>query len=141
MIKEPKVSVEKKVAKKPAARRKPAQTAKTVSRKTTVKVKSSSPKKQSQSVKLSDTAHYVLMAVGALFFVVCFYYFFIRPYSYRWKPCYGMKAYGVCLPYGYAVHGIDVSHHQDEIDWKALKSVQYAQFPVRFVFIKATECR
>lgn len=138
MIKEPKVSVEKKVSKRPATRRKPLQTANSGSRKP-VRSKSSTSKKQSQSVKLSDTAHYVLMAVGALIFVVGFYYFFIRPYSYRWKPCYGMKAYGVCLPYGYAVHGIDVSHHQDEIDWKVLKSVQYAQFPVRFVFIKATE--
>lgn len=138
MIKEPKVSVEKKAAKKPAARRKPLQTANSGSRKP-VRAKSSTSKKQSQSVKLSDTAHYVLMAVGALIFVVGFYYFFIRPYSYRWKPCYGLKAYGVCLPYGYSVHGIDVSHHQDEIDWKVLKSVQYAQFPVRFVFIKATE--
>ena len=138
MIKEPKVSVEKKVSKRPATRRKPLQTANSGSRKP-VRAKSSTSKKQSQSVKLSDTAHYVLMAVGALIFVVGFYYFFIRPYSYRWKPCYGMKAYGVCLPYGYSVHGIDVSHHQDEIDWKVLKSVQYAQFPVRFVFIKATE--
>lgn len=138
MIKEPKVSVEKKVAKRSATRRKPLQTANGGSRKP-VRAKSSTSKKQSQSVKLSDTAHYVLMAVGALIFVVGFYYFFIRPYSYRWKPCYGLKAYGVCLPYGYSVHGIDVSHHQDEIDWKVLKSVQYAQFPVRFVFIKATE--
>ncbi|MCF2737014.1 glycoside hydrolase family 25 protein [Bacteroides caecigallinarum] len=138
MIKEPKVSVEKKVSKRPATRRKPLQTANSGSRKP-VRAKSSTSKKQSQSVKLSDTAHYVLMAVGALIFVVGFYYFFIRPYSYRWKPCYGLKAYGVCLPYGYSVHGIDVSHHQDEIDWKVLKSVQYAQFPVRFVFIKATE--
>lgn len=138
MTKEPNVSVEKKAAKKPAVRRRQPQTAKAAVRKQ-VRTKSSTPKKQTQSSKLSDTAHYVLMAVGALIFVVGFYYFFIRPYSYRWKPCYGMKAYGVCLPYGYSVHGIDVSHHQDDIDWKALKTVQYAQFPVRFVFIKATE--
>ena len=138
MIKEPNVSVEKKAPRKPASRRKTSQTAKTVGKRT-VKGKSSTPKKQPQSSKLSDAAHYVLMALGALAFVVAFYYFFIRPYSYRWKPCYGMKAYGVCLPYGYAVHGIDVSHHQENIDWKVLKSVQYAQFPVRFVFVKATE--
>ena len=138
MIKEPKVSVEKKAARKPVVRRKPTQTAKSGGRKT-VKAKSSTPKKQTQPRKLSDAAHYALMALGALIFVVGFYYFFIRPYSYRWKPCYGMNAYGVCLPYGYAVHGIDVSHDQDEIDWRVLKTVQYAQFPIRFVFIKATE--
>lgn len=151
MTKEPKDFMEKKSAKKPGTRRKPEKASDLAGRKTTVghktttgrkaaaKAKSSAPKKQSQSVMLSDTAHYVLMAVAALLFVVCSYWFFIRPYSYRWKPCYGMKAYGVCLPYGYAVHGIDVSHHQDRIDWKALKGVQHAQFPVRFVFIKATE--
>lgn len=89
--------------------------------------------------KLSDTGHYVLMALGALLFVAGFYYFFIRPYSYRWKPCYGLKAYGVCLPYGYNVHGIDVSHHQGDIGWEELSRAQFAPYPVRFVFIKATE--
>ena len=85
MIKEPKVSVEKKAARKPVVRRKPTQTAKSGGRKT-VKAKSSTPKKQTQPRKLSDAAHYALMALGALIFVVGFYYFFIRPYSYRWKP-------------------------------------------------------
>ena len=45
-------------------------------------------------------------------FSVAFYYFFIRPYAYRWKPCHGLKEYGVCIPDGYDVHGIDVSHYQ-----------------------------
>ena len=31
-------------------------------------------------------------------FSVAFYYFFIRPYAYRWKPCHGLKEYGVCIP-------------------------------------------
>lgn len=34
-------------------------------------------------------------------FLAAFFYFFIRPYSYRWKPCYGFKAYGVCMPSGF----------------------------------------
>ena len=34
-------------------------------------------------------------------FSVIFYYFFLRPYAYRWKPCNGMKEYGVCIPSGY----------------------------------------
>ena len=44
---------------------------------------------------------YVAMGGIAALFVIGFYYFFIRPYAYRWKPCYGTKAYGVCLPAGY----------------------------------------
>ena len=30
-------------------------------------------------------------------FSMVFYYFFIRPYAYRWKPCNGLKEYGVCM--------------------------------------------
>ena len=83
--------------------------------------------------------HYVAMGGVAALFVIGFYYFFIRPYSYRWKPCYGTKAYGVCLPAGYSVHGFDISHHQGDIDWEELRKTQYAPFPVYFVFMKASE--
>lgn len=82
---------------------------------------------------------YVAMGSVAALFVIGFYYFFIRPYAYRWKPCYGTKAYGVCLPVGYSVHGFDISHHQGDINWKELQKVQNAPFPVRFVFMKASE--
>lgn len=71
--------------------------------------------------------------------VIGFYYFFIRPYAYRWKPCYGTKAYGVCLPSGYRVHGFDISHHQGEINWAVLSKTQFTPFPIRFVFLKASE--
>lgn len=82
---------------------------------------------------------YVAMGGIAALFVIGFYYFFIRPYAYRWKPCYGTKAYGVCLPAGYSVHGFDISHHQGVINWEELQKVQNAPFPVRFVFMKASE--
>lgn len=39
-------------------------------------------------------------------------------------------------PHEFAVHGIDVSHHQGEIDW-----VRVAASDVRFAFIKSTEGR
>lgn len=82
---------------------------------------------------------YVAMGCVAALFVIGFYYFFIRPYAYRWKPCYGTKAYGVCLPSGYSVHGFDISHHQGDINWEELQKVQDAPFPIRFVFMKASE--
>ena len=83
--------------------------------------------------------YYLLMGLAAAVFVIGFYYFFIRPFAYRWKPCYGMKAYGVCLPAGYRVHGFDVSHHQGRIDWAKLRLTQHTPFPIRFVFMKASE--
>lgn len=81
----------------------------------------------------------VLAGVIAVFFSVGFYYFFIRPYSYRWKPCRGHKEYGVCIPSGYEVHGIDISHYQGEIDWEKLLLNRYTSSPLHFVFMKATE--
>ena len=87
----------------------------------------------------SGIIHWSLTAIVIIALSAFFYYFFIRPYSYRWKPCYGCKGYGVCLPVSYKVHGIDGSHHQGEIDWTEVKSTEKEEHPIRFVFIKATE--
>jgi len=74
-----------------------------------------------------------------LFFSAVFYWFFIRPYSYRWKPCNGDKEYGVCMPLGFEVHGIDISHYQGKINWEELVRYQSPEYPLQFVFVKATE--
>lgn len=46
-------------------------------------------------------------------YAVALYLFFIRPYLYRWNT---EEIYF----YRPAVHGIDISHHQGEIDWVKL---------------------
>ena len=84
-------------------------------------------------------AKYTSLGVASAVIIICFWLFFIQPYSYRWLPCYGTKAYGVCLPHGFSVHGFDVSHHQGKIDWDKLSALQEAPFPVKFVFMKASE--
>ena len=84
-------------------------------------------------------ARYLLGLLVVVVFVSGFYWFFIRPYAYRWKPCYGLKGYGVCMPHGYQVHGIDISHYQGDINWKMLEQTRQGQFPISFVFMKATE--
>lgn len=133
MAKEPPISAVKrprKVAAKP----------RTAGRKTSATGKKRHAKKPEQSKKeFPSWLYYVAMGVVAVLFTAFFYYFFIRPYAYRWKPCSGLKVYGVCLPYGYKVHGFDISHHQENINWAALSQTQRAPFPVRFVFIKASE--
>ena len=96
-------------------------------------------KKIAKKWEIPTWLYYVLMGVIAILFSAIFYFFFIRPYAYRWKPCYGMKAYGICMPYGYQVHGIDISHYQGDIDWKMLTQTRQGQFPIRFVFMKSTE--
>lgn len=117
---------------------------------TSRKVSGSAPKKprrksETKKKKLAKQwevpvwLYYILMGIIGVIFVAIFYYFFIRPYAYRWKPCYGLKGYGVCMPSGYNVHGIDISHYQGKVDWKMLSQTRQSQFPVRFIFMKATE--
>ncbi len=101
--------------------------------------RSKDKKKIARKWKVPSWIYYILMGGAAALLVIGFYYFFIRPYAYRWKPCYGTKAYGVCLPSGYRVHGFDISHHQGEINWAVLSKTQFTPFPIRFVFLKASE--
>ena len=69
-------------------------------------------------------------------YVWAFYYFFVSPFGFRWRALYGDASY----PEGYEIHGIDISHHQGEIDWEVLRNNgMIDKYPVRFVMIKATE--
>lgn len=112
------------------------------------------PRANSTTRKLPKTAlkgtqvkRHEMTAVTKIFIISCLilacssfcYYFLIRPYAYRWKPCYGMKWYNVCMPCCYDVHGIDISHYQGDIEWDKLYTTRLSDYPIEFVFIKATE--
>lgn len=60
---------------------------------------------------------------------------------FRFTICEGTKAYQTCLPKGYPIFGLDISHHQGEIKWEKLKNEHDKNAPLRFVYIKATEGR
>ena len=101
------------------------------------------PKKKGRkpsSYLMPDWMHWLITAVLIILFSVGSYYLYLRPYLYRLRPCRGTKEYGVCLPSGFLCYGIDISHHQGDIDWSrvAQSSVQNG-FPIRFVMMKATE--
>ena len=121
--KEIKVEAKPRKARKPAAKKAPSKR---------------KPKKKANK-EMPVWCRRLLAVLVVVAFVFGFYYFFIRPYAYRWKPCYGMKGYGVCMPVGYSMHGIDVSHYQGDINWKMLKQTRQGKFPVEFIFMKATE--
>ncbi|WP_025763666.1 glycoside hydrolase family 25 protein [Dyadobacter tibetensis] len=46
---------------------------------------------------------------------------------------------GIKLPLRYAIHGIDVSHHNARIDWVKLKNGRTGEVGIDFAYIKATE--
>ena len=69
-------------------------------------------------------------------YVYFFYYFFVSPFGFRFRALYGDISY----PEGYEIHGIDISHHQGEIDWQELRDNGLIdKFPIRFIMMKATE--
>lgn len=68
-------------------------------------------------------------------YLFLFYYFFVGPFSFRWKAIYGEPDY----PQGFEVQGLDISHYQDRIDWERLRNADIQHQPIRFVFVKATE--
>lgn len=70
---------------------------------------------------------------------VVFYVFCVRPYAYRWRKHEGPRQYGVYMPVQYDIHGMDISHHQGRIDWDTVRAYESWSFPLRFVFVKATE--
>jgi lysozyme len=47
--------------------------------------------------------------------------------------------YGIELPLGYKIHGIDVSSYQGNIYWPAVAQMQDQDVHIKFAFIKATE--
>lgn len=49
------------------------------------------------------------------------------------------EAFGIELPRGNYLHGIDVSHHQGRISWHEVRAMRAGGIGIDFVFIKATE--
>lgn len=50
-----------------------------------------------------------------------------------------VSKFGIKLPLRYAIHGIDVSHHNAKINWDKLKNTHSEKIRIDFVYIKATE--
>jgi lysozyme len=48
-------------------------------------------------------------------------------------------AFGISIPGGYSIHGIDVSKYQHLISWEGVKRMKVENIQLGFTFIKATE--
>lgn len=134
--KSPSTAKAKSVLKKVSQRK---TTAKAVSQKTKPIPKRFSKKTSSKSFVLTQAVRNLIALLITVVVCILFYLFYVRPYAYRWMPCYGLKSYDVCMPYGYTVHGIDVSRYQGKINWDTLYTHQAAKAPLNFVFMKGTE--
>ena len=97
--------------------------------------KGGKPKGKSSIFGRFGVSVWVGIVLIAIAYIGLFYYFFVGPYSFRWKAIYGEPTY----PDGYNVRGIDISHYQTNIKWEKLRNASINNDPVRFVIIKATE--
>ncbi|MBK8920186.1 MAG: glycoside hydrolase family 25 protein [Saprospirales bacterium] len=49
------------------------------------------------------------------------------------------KHFGIRIPNGYDVHGIDVSRYQSRVDWERVAGMKIGQVRISFAFMKASE--
>lgn len=81
----------------------------------------------------------LLTVMIVVVFSATFYLFFIRPYAFRWHLHLNRVPYYTNLPRGYEVCGIDISRYQGDIKWEKVAKFRYAEIPIQFIFMKATE--
>jgi lysozyme len=76
------------------------------------------------------------VAIALLAFVGFKGYQWLR---YRKAKATHYAAFGISIPDGYYIHGIDVSRYQDIIAWEEVKAMSVSGIQIGFAFIKATE--
>ena len=73
--------------------------------------------------------------LGYLFFNKIDYYFNRdRESSFTMYP-----GFGIAMPDGFVIHGIDVSRYQKRVNWPVVKQMAEKDIKLGFAFIKATE--
>ena len=111
----------------------------TSSKKRTTRTKRhSSRSRSSESLFSKLTGQWVLTLLSSLLLLILFWHFVIAPQLEKEIESKGV--YHVDIPAGFQVNGIDISHHQGDINWNQLKLTQEnEETPLSFLFIKATE--
>ena len=80
----------------------------------------------------SNRAFLVALTLGLMLLLGWgFYYWYPRIVRY--------PGFGIHIPPGYGIHGIDVSHYQGRINWKEVVNMNTHGIGIRFCFIKASE--
>lgn len=72
----------------------------------------------------------LLVVINAIYFIASY---FNKP------PRIKYPAFGINIPPGYLIHGIDISRYQRTINWEDVKEMEVKNIKIGFVFIKATE--
>lgn len=77
----------------------------------------------------------IILAVVALVLVLFFFSKKTADFEFKYSEIADIE-----LPHNYTIHGIDISHHNGDLFWKSIHSVDlFDSVSLKFVFIKATE--
>jgi lysozyme len=78
----------------------------------------------------------LLLLLGIFLYPRC-----AKSVRYWWKHRHRreIKAFGISVPRNYAIHGIDISKHQGEIEWDLVHNMKAGGISFQFAFIKASE--
>ena len=118
-----------------------------IAKKTTIKVtggrkKNTSARRSSSHKPAKEMPHWQYILIATLmssFALFISYHLVFKQVIFRFTTCEGIKIYETCIPKGYDVYGLDISHHQGKINWEKLKRENPKENPVSFIYMKATE--
>lgn len=74
-----------------------------------------------------------------LFFLGAATLFALLWWKNRTAELHRFTAFGIPMPSGFTIHGIDVSHYQQQIDWQEVRAMKPGGIQLHFAFMKATE--
>lgn len=87
-------------------------------------------KREFRKIVFAGAAAVVLVFAGWLLY---------QKLNYRKAKFTRYPQFGIAIPGGYPIHGIDVSKYQHSIAWEEVKAMKVNEIQVGFAFIKATE--
>ena len=111
-------------------------------KKTTIKVtggrkKNTSARRSSSRKQVKEMPHWQYILIATLvssFIMFIAYHLMFKQILFRFTTCEGVKIYETCIPKGYNVYGLDISHHQGKINWAEVKKsgIEFAMIRVGF---------
>lgn len=104
--------------------------------------KKSSARRSSSRKKVHEMPRWQYIVIATLvssFIMFIAYHLAFKQVIYRFTSCNGIKIYGTCIPKGHNVYGIDISHHQGNINWETFSNENPKESPISFIYMKASE--
>lgn len=79
------------------------------------------------------------LTIAAVILIIISGWMIYQRVQYRKAKFTRYPQFGIAIPGGYSIHGIDVSKYQHTIAWEEVKAMNVKEIQVGFSFIKATE--